>query len=458
MSKRDQDRELTRRALIQWSLAAGAALGVTRAGVLDVLERTAGRGIAEAAAAAPTNRSVHIRAVNGGLAWFQLLWPHNKIAEAAAAGSPLIPYHKPGQTGTAAGTDRPLTIGPDTPFATAAPDRQITAFMAGKNETHTLQPESITQSLGGKSMFAIAAALQAAIPSVVPVIAVDDSKLGSAPGAPQAAVVPTGDDIVGLFNSAASRAGGLLAAPGHADLYRAQYATLAALNRAADRPTTKVAYSTARSAAGFLGTNLADRLRIDAADLTMYGIDATMRRDVAALGRTLIVAAKAFAMGLTSSVIVPGPRDDPHTAFLNLDEAGRVAGALKRVLEGFLTHLSTLKDSVNLQPLSDQVVLTIDGDTPHTPIDLTNWLDDTPQNSNWMFVLGAGKLRTGWFGGVEPSQAVTGFDPRTGLPAPYDGDAQAEAACTAVAYAIARGDLRRVQDFSRVDITGLVRP
>ena len=38
------------------------------------------------------------------------------------------------------------------------------------------------------------------------------------------------------------------------------------------------------------------------------------------------------------------------------------------------------------------------------------------------------------------------------------GDAQAEAACTAEAYAIARGDQRRVSDFSRVDISGLVAP
>jgi len=457
MSKRDQDRELTRRALIRWSVAAGAALGMSRAGVLDVLERAAGRGVAEAAGATPVKRSVHIRAVNGGLAWFQLLWPHNDIA-AAAATSATFPYHKPGQTQLVAGTDRPLTIGPDTPFQALPPRRQITAFMAGENEAHTNQPEKLTQSLGGKSMFAIAAALQAGNPTVVPVIAVDDAKLGSAPGAPQAAVVPTGDDIVGLFNSAASRAGGLLATTAHADLYRAQFTTLAALNRAAARPTTKVAYSTARSAAGFLGTNLAARLQIQPADLTMYGIDGTMRGDIAALGRTLIVSAKAFAMGLTSSVIVPGPRDDPHTAFVDLDEAARVAGNLRRVLDGFMTHLAGLTDSVTGQPLSEDVVITVDGDTPKTPLNRQNWLDDTPANSNWMFVLGGGKLRTGWFGGVDRAGRVDGFDPATGQPRAYQGDAQAEAACTAVAYAIARGDLRRVQDFSRVDISGLIVP
>ncbi len=461
MSKRDQERELTRRALIRWSLAAGAALGVTRAGVLDALERGAGSGIAQAAGELPMKRSVHIRAVIGGLAWFQLLWPHNDIAAAAAEQGPgtRFPYHKPGQTRLVGGTDRPLTRGPETPFEALPPERQITAYMAGENETHEFQPDSITQSLGGKSMFAIAAALQAANPAVIPVIAVGDSQLGDAAGAPEAAVVPTGDDIVGLFNSAASRAGGLLATAGHPDLYRAQYATLAALNRAADRPATRAAYSTARRAAGFLGTNLAKQLEIMPEDLMRYRIDATMRADIAALGRTLIVAAKAFAMGLTSSIIVPGPRDDPHTAFADVAEATRVAASLRAVLDGFMSHLTALEDAVTKRKLSEDIVITIDGDTPKTPIDLRNWSDTTPQNSNWMYVYGGGSLRTGWFGGVDRNEGVTGFDPATGLAtADHRGDAQAEAACTAVAYAIARGDTRRVADFSRVDISGLVAP
>lgn len=459
MSKRDQERELSRRALIKWSLAAGAALGVTRAGVLEVLDRTAGRGIAEAAGALPMKRSVHIRAVEGGLAWFQLLWPHNDIA---AAANNTFAWHRPGQSALVAGTDRPLTRGPDTPFEGLGPRRQVTAYIAGKNETHEKQPVSVTQALGGKSMFAVAAALQTANPSVVPVITVDDAQLGAAAGAPSAAAVPTGDDIVGLFNSAASRANQLLATSSHADLYRAQFATLAALNRAAERPTTKTSYSTARSAAGFLGKNLALQLQITNADLTMYGIDGTMRGDVRALGRTLIVAAKAFAMGLTSSIVVPGPRDDPHPAFNNMAELNRVTGALRRVLDGFMTHLGTLTDTASGRPLSEEVVMTIEGDTPKTPLNRVGWLDDTPRNCNWMYVLGSGALRTGWFGGVDRAGAVTGFDAATGNPRPYTGDAmgdqQAEAACTAVAYAIARGDLRRVQDFSRIDIAGLVAP
>jgi hypothetical protein len=455
-SKRDQDREVTRRALIKWSLAAGAALGVSRSGVLEVLERTAGRGIAQAADAMPMKRSVHIRAVTGGIAWFQLLWPHNDIA---AAANPSFAWHRPGQHQLVAGTHKPLTRGQETPFEALPPNRQITALICGKNETHSPQPFSITQSLGGKSVFAIAAALQTANSSVVPVITVDDAQLGDAAGAPAAAAVPSGDDIVGLFNSAASRAGNLLATSAHADLYRAQFATLAALNRASQRPSTKTAYATARTAAGFLGTNLSAQLQILPEDLTAYGIVPGMRGDVVALGRTLIVAAKAFAMGLTSSVIVPGPRDDPHTAFNNVTTATAVAANLKSVLDGFMSHLDRLTDGAGTK-LSEEIVMTIEGDTPKTPMSRPNWLDDTPGNSNWMYVFGGGLLKTGWFGGIDRNAAVTGFDPATGASVAYTGDAMGdrlgEAACTAVAYAIARGDQRRVQDFSRVDISGLV--
>ena len=115
MSQRDHDREITRRALLRWSLAAGAALGVSRARILEVLERTGGKGIAEAGTVSTRKRSVHLRGGNGGLAWFQLLWPHNAIA-AASATNPQLPCHLAGQYTTVAGTGGTLTVCPDSPF------------------------------------------------------------------------------------------------------------------------------------------------------------------------------------------------------------------------------------------------------------------------------------------------------------------------------------------------------
>ncbi len=452
-SKRDQDREVTRRALIKWSLAAGAALGVSRSGILEVLDRSAGRGIAEAASVVATKRSVHIRAGAGGLAWFQLLWPHNDIA---AAANSTVAWHQPANTRMAAGTDRPLTISSDSPFDTFEGKKQMSCFMAGSNEAHVNNPNSIVRSVNGSSMFAIAAALQSTNPSVVPVITVDDVALGTAPGAPRAAVVPTGDDIVGLFNSAASRAGQLLASTSHADLYRAHYTTLAGLNRASQRSTNKLPYATGRSAASFLGRNLVDQLSITAADLTRYGIDGSMRSGLVEIGRTLIVAVKAFASGLTSSVILPGLRDDPHTAFTDMTSLAATTRGYKKILDGFMTDLGSKLDTLTGKPLSESIVMTIEGDTPKTPLDRTNWLDDTPGNSNWVYVYGGGKLKTGWFGGISRSGAVTGFDPATGASGPYQGDVQARGAVAAVAYAIANGDARRVGDFTNADITGII--
>ena len=123
-----------------------------------------------------------------------------------------------------------------------------------------MDPRSITRSVNGNSLFAIVAALQQVSPTLIPAITVDGTQLGTAPGAPRAAAVPNGDEIVGLFNSAASRAGGLLEKARfghHADLYRAHYETLAALNKASALSTTRGSYQTARSAAAFLGKNLA---------------------------------------------------------------------------------------------------------------------------------------------------------------------------------------------------------
>lgn len=453
-------RDITRRALIQWSIAASAALGVSKSRLAEIFERAGGQELAYAATALPTKRSVHIRAGNGGLAWFTLMWPHNDIA-AAAPNNPSTttwPFQAT-QTRTLTGTGGMLTLGPNTPFANLEAGAQVTAFMAGSNEAHVPNPNSIARSLNGNSMFAIASVLQQASPTVIPVITVDDVALGTAPGSPHAAVVPTGQDIVGLFNSAASRAGGLLDRARyseHADLYRAHFATLAQLNRAAGRSTTREAYATARSAASFLGQNLAAKLAITPQDEAAYGITSTMRPEVAAIGRTLIVTAKAFQLHLTSSIVLPGVRDDPHDAFTNPAKAN-TAGQLKTVLDAFIADLTTRIDDITAKPLVDDLVLTIEGDTPKTPMDRTNWLDDTPGNANWMYVYSGGALKSGWFGSIDRNRGVRGWNPATGAATTsYDGALTAQAAVAAVAYAISKGDKRRVQDFSRVDISGVV--
>lgn len=441
-SKREEQREITRRALIKWSVAAGAALGVSRSKVFDILEKTGGKDIAFAAAENATTRSVHLVAGNGGLAWFQLLWPQNDVA---AANNAQFAWHRPGESQLVAGTDKPLTVGPDTPFRDLPSARQMTIFQCGNNETHTANPTSVV-TLNGNNIFSVASALQSSSPSVIPMITIGVVDAGTAPGAARPANVNNADGIVGLFNSAASRAGGLLSNASDATLYKAHYDAFAQLNRAANRSTTKTAYQTASSAAQFLGTNLSAKLAITQDDLTRYGIDGTTRANVRDIGRALIVTVKAFKMGLTNSVSLPAMRDDPHGAFAD-GSAMSVPPMLKKVFDGFMTDLKATIDDNTGKVLADDTVMTVCGDTTKNPLARGGWPDGTPGNTNVVYVYSAGHLKSGWFGSTNRNGTVQGFD-ATGNPIAYNGANTARFAMASIAYAIAKRDDRAISNFA----------
>ena len=150
MSKRDQDREVSRRALIKWSLAAGAALGVARSTCSSILERTAGKRVAEAAA-----RDAE-----------QALGPHSRRqrrarvvpADVAAQRCRRRAQHdvrvavpRRGQTTMIAGTDEAADDrSADRVRARTPRAKQITALMAGTNEQHTDNPNSIARSVSSR--------------------------------------------------------------------------------------------------------------------------------------------------------------------------------------------------------------------------------------------------------------------------------------------------------------------
>jgi hypothetical protein len=455
-TERDERRQLSRRALMKWTVAAGAAFGVSRSRVFEILEKTGGKALAADAACHPTNRSVHIVAGNGGFAWFQLLWPHNDVA---AAHNTTFAFHAPGQETMAQGTTMPLTLGPQAPWKMLPGVKQVTAFMAGNNETHTRQPSSAS-TLNGNSIFAVSAALQQTNPSVIPVVAVGDAPYGSAPGAPRVSRVGASDQIVELFNSAASRAGGLLANTADADVYQAHYAALVSLNRAANRSTTTAAYATGKTSAKLLGTNLATALAVSNDDLARYGVDATTRAPIAELAKTLIVAVKAFKLGLTSSVVLPAMDDDPHGAFNDMNGLLNSVTGIGMALDAFYADMAaTPDDQCAGASLADSLVMTIHGDTPKDPLQRGGWPDGTEQNSNWVYVLGNGMLRTGWFGGIDRGGAVKGFDASTGGAIAYNGGQCARDATGAIAYAVAKGDMRRVGDFAQgLNLAGITVP
>ena len=435
----------SRRDFLRWSATVAAVLGLERARFLNIITDSAGSALADQAACSATNRSVHLVDGNGGLAWFQLLFPHTDVALNGGAG---VAFHALGKAKSAAGTDKPLVYAPESPFQALGPKKQISAFMAGNNETHTSTPQSAATIATGTGMIAAIAAIQTATPTLLPVIGINPLVYGVAAGAPGVATVANAAGLVDLFNSAASRT--LLASPDAAALNDAYYRTFLTLNAAAGRKTWAKAGDTGKVAANLLGKNLSDQLRPTAQDLTNYGI-ASAQNNVAEIGKAMCTAVKAFKLGLTSSLIIPAMRDDPHGAFNNMGTLMANVIALGKIFDAFMTDCAAVPDPSGCgKMLSDGVVFTIHGDTPKDPTNRNGWPDGTPGNSNWLYVYGNGHLKTGWHGGVMANRTVNGFDPATGnAVAGQASGVTAQASAAAAAYAVAKGDMRRVQDFYR---------
>jgi hypothetical protein len=445
----------SRRDFLRWSATLAAVLGLERSRYLNVLSDSAGVALADQAACPTTMRSVHLVAGNGGLAWFTQLFPQVDVAMNGGSNSA---FYALGKAKNASGTDKSLVYAPESPFQSLAPSKQISAFMAGNNETHTSTPQSAATIATGTGMIAAIAAIQQANPTLLPVIGINPITFGSAPGAPGVATVANSTGLVDLFNSAASKT--LLQTPTAAALNDSYYRTFLSLNAASARATLVAPGNTGKVAANLLGRNLSSQLTPSSADLTRYGLNG-VPTNVLEIGKAMCTAVKAFSLGLTSSVIIPAMRDDPHGAFNNMSQLQSNVMALGKIFDAFMADCAGIPDPSGCgQNLDKGVVFTIHGDTPKDPTNRNGWPDGTPNNSNWLYVFGNGFLKTGWFGGVTAQRSVVGFDPTTGADVPGQGSGTtAQAAAAAAAYAVAKGDMRRVQDFYRgAAITGITNP
>jgi hypothetical protein len=434
-----------RRQFLKWSATLGAVLGLDRARFLDALSGSAGTAMADQAACTSTMRSVHLVGGNGGFAWFQLLFPH---ADVALNGGQNVAFHALGKAKAAVGTDKPLVYAPESPFQTLGKTKQISAFMAGNNETHTSTPQSAAQVGGGIGMIAAIAAIQQANPTLLPVIGINPLVFGAAPGAPAVATVANSSGLVDLFNSAASKT--LLAKPEAAALNDAYYKAFLNLNAAAGQKTMARPDDVAKVASNLLGRNLSSQLMPTPADDMRYGIQGAPT-NVMEIGRAMCIAVKAFKLGLTSSVIMPAMRDDPHGAFNNMQGLMNNVMMLGKIFDAFMADCAATPDPSGCgKPLSEGIAFTIHGDTPKTPLNRGGWPDGTPQNSNWLYVYGNGFLKTGWHGGIMANGTVNGYNPADGSNVQGQSAATTANASTAAAlYAVAKGDMRRVQDFYR---------
>jgi len=440
----------SRRRFLKWAGTVGAVLAVERSRFLEVIGASAGTAMADASTCAATNKSFHVVAGNGGFAWFQLLWPHVEIAKSNNTG---FAYHAFGQGTDSASLsgadqpDKPFYWGPEAPWMSYGRTKYVTGFMAGNNQTHTATPGSAATLGNNQSLLATCAAIQRTTPSLLPVIGINPLNFGNAPGAPGVITVDSADGLVQLFNSAASRA--ILSVPNDAALYDAYYKALLGLNKAAARPTQLRGLRVGKQAAGFLGQNLAAKLAPTQADLDRYGITGGTANKITEIAKACIVAAKAFGLNLTQSVITPAMRDDPHGAFGNMQNLNMTVQGLGKVFDEFMNDLAAIPDpSCNERPLSDSVVMTVHGDTPKDPRNNNGWPDGTPNDSNWLYVMGNGYVKSGWFGGVKANGNTDGFDSTNGNTVPNQASTNTSAqAGAAVAYAVAKGDMRRVQDF-----------
>jgi len=438
-------RGTNRRDFLRWSATVAACLGLERSRFLNVLGDTAGSAFADNAACITSMRSIHIVDGNGGLSNWTQVFPFTKVIGGT---NPQFSHYSINKAVAATGYDKPYSYAPDSPWQ-ANSKWKMSAFLAGNNETHTGTPASAA-TLGPNSMLASVAAIQQSNPTLLPVLAVGGIQFGAAPGAPAVAAVGAANQLVDLFNSAASRA--LLSTPENGGLSEAYYKAFLGLNAAAGRSTIAKQHNIGKVSVKLLGQNLSSQLTPTAADEALFGLTGTTPNAVQNMARAMITTVKAFSLGLTSMLVMTGFRDDPHGRFAGGDgQAATFAAATGKMLNGLHDLAKSRQDpSCSAKSLADNLVMSIHGDTYKSPFNRNGWGDGTPMGSNLLYVMGGGQLKTGWFGDVTDNNNAVGWDPATGnTGGAYTGRGAALGASAAAAllFAVAKGDMRRVRDF-----------
>jgi hypothetical protein len=434
-----------RREFLRWSATVAACLGLERARFLNVLNDTAGVAAAEGAQCAQTNRSIHIVDGNGGFANWTQVFPFTKVIGSTNAN---FSHYALGKGIAAEGYDKPFSYAPDSPWRTNS-KWKLSAFVAGNNETHTAAPASAI-SLGANGMLAAAAAIQQANPTLLPVLAVGGIQFGAAAGAPAVAAVGAANGLIDLFNSAASKA--LLQTPENGGLAEAYYKAFIGLNAAAGRTTIAKQYGTGKVSMNLLSKNLSAQLTPTAADEALFGLTGTTPGAVQNMSRAMITTVKAFSLGLTSMLVMRAFNNDPHGLFAGGDAAAAaVAAATGKMLNGLHDLAKSKQDpACSAKTLADSMVMSVNGDTFKAPFARGGWGDGTPNGSNLLYVMGAGHLKTGWYGDMDPAAGASGWDQATGNTGGTYTGRGAELGASAAAgllFAVAKGDMRRVRDF-----------
>ena len=510
-------RDERRRTFLKMCGVTAAVIGISRTDLLNFLADEGGYGLAEAAGY-NYGRSLLVPAPNGAHAWFQELWPVADVAMKACQNAnvpglsgnfggfssylytsqygynPVNGYRGtftggkgmpmpslPSEVKAWSGGDKPFFYGPDAPWfdhISGIPKYPVTAFMSGKDETHTEFPSSQVSLSGTASMQAALASLGASNSNVVvPVLGIDPVKYGRAPGAPDVATVPNANGMIDLFNSAASQF--TLGSKADQDLFEVYYKALAGLRKSSSRSSWLPQMNITKNAARIIGLNFAAQLTPTEQDLINFGIQEmidslngnssymsmSQRKGIEEFGRVLITVAKAFTLGLSKTAIValsPGPTSDtsftdPHITFdgmAQMSQGRNTTKHLGKVLNGFYNYLSQQVDPESPSEKLDQnTVFVAYGDTPHTPLQGSAWPDATPDACNWTYVMDPkAHIKNGWFGHVYTNKVnninAVAFDPITGMDDPTKSSEQVTSfASAATVFAVAKGDSNKTAEY-----------
>ena len=172
-------------------------------------------------------------------------------------------------------------------------------------------------------------------------------------------------------------------------------------------------------AANLLGKNLASQLKPTAADLARYGVTAGTPAKLSAIANTLITTAKAFALNLTSHVILPAFLDDPHGAFADMPTLISTVQQYGKILDAFMGDVMAIDDPMCAGAQDRrQPGHVVDRRHAQRPVHgAVAGRDGTAGNSNVLWVLGNGYTKAGWFG-QDTGGTLTTWDPTTGADDP----------------------------------------
>ena len=481
-----------RRDFLKLMVATGAGLGIERSGLLNYISSVGGSGLADAAVG-KTSRSLMVTCGNGVYGWMQELWPHLEVGNNLTSGSMAYLYtsghgYNVNSPGNSMGYsinenmanmtgDRPMVYSPHAPWmanpalpasSTNKPIYNVTAMMAGNDETHTPLPKSAAIVSGGADLAATVGAIQVKLgaTAIVPAIGIDPLVYGKAQGAPSVATVPSAQGLIDLFNSSASQIN--LSADEDKLIFETYYKALVGLRRAAPRSSWEPELAITKDAAHLIGINFGKQLTPTSQDLIDYGIldllsdDLTtqQRNGQEAFARTLVSVAKAFRIGLTNTAIVglspSGTNDsnwtDPHVTFNDASTKQRGRNTTKylgKALDAFYRDLAKEPEpGATSESMADNTVFMTWGDTPHTPIKGSGWADATPKDSNWIYVMDPKEhIKGGWFGQCHANGNVSGFNPITGAESTsLTSTSTSAAAGAAAAYCVAKGDWNTVAE------------